>query len=162
VNLTEPAVNPSLGPASNPPTDASTQFDDTYFILSPMNGTTDAYQIGVANDTDSVTQWALGQTYNLADLVVELSPGAQGTWTVFGINDRFDTSNWFDGVTFDTNAFSNLATAPITNPQSYTSLTLGTITAVPEPSSLAIAGSAIAAAGWHVTRKRRTLAAVEA
>jgi len=54
-------------------------------------------------------------------------------------------------------AFSNLAFG---SQPSYNQLTLGTITAtaVPEPGSLVLAGSAIAAFGWYAARKRRTLA----
>jgi hypothetical protein len=162
VNLTEPAVNPSLGPVSNPPDNVTTTFDDTYFLLSSINGTTDAYFVGIGNETDSATTWSLGQALNLADLEVQLSPGAQGTWTVFAINDRFNSTGWFDMVTFESIAFSDLPTAPVTNPQSYTSLTLGTITAVPEPSTLMLAGSAIVAAGWFGWRSRRQPTVVEA
>lgn len=160
--MTNPVVNPSLGPSSTPPDAVTTTLDATYFLLAPMNGTTDAYQVGVGNETAAGTTWSIGQKYNLGDLQVELSPGALGMWTVFAINDRFDTGGWLDSETFNVAAFSNLPTAPSSPANSYTSLTIGTITAVPEPSSFLLAGSAIAAAGWYAARKRRTLAVLEA
>jgi len=157
VGVADPSVNPSLGPASTPPTTTSSLFDDTYFLLSPVNGTVDAISVGIANDTNSSTTWTLGQTYNLADFTVQLSAGAQGTWTLYAINDENNSGSWM-APNGNLTPFGNLPTAA---EGEYTVLAVGTITAVPEPSSLLLAGSAIVAAGWFGWRSRRQPTVVE-
>jgi hypothetical protein len=150
--LTSPTLNPALTEAGEP------LFDDQYTTNIPVNGTVNAYLVGIANDTPVTTTFALGQTYNLGDFAVTLSPDAQGSWALYALNDQSNTGSWASEIGAQT-AFGNLAQA---SAGQYTTLALGTVTAVPEPSGLMLAGSAIVAAGWFGWRSRRQPTVVEA
>lgn len=151
--LTSPLTNPALAVPGDPPL-----FDNAYTTNVPVNGTINAYQVGLANETNAVTTFALGQTYNAADFTVALSPDASGSWSLFVLNDENNTTAWLNAGGTPT-AFGNSAVA---GEGLYTSTQIGTISAVPEPSSLMLAGSAIVVAGWYSWRSRKTPTLVEA
>lgn len=96
------------------------------------NGATAFTAIGFANNGPDVTTWIAGQSYNLANLTFTASGDAQGTWTLYAVNQGSTISNWFDD-------FGNPTTFGNTPSTAGSSLTLGTITAVPEPASLTLA-----------------------
>ena len=155
LSLAEPATNPALSDPGDPPL-----FDNAYILNSAVNGTTDAYQLANSNNTSVTTTFTLGQSYNIGDLTVFLSSGATGSWKLFALNDENNTAAWLNpqgGAT----AFGNLATAGVGQ---YTSTEIGTITAVPEPSTIALLGMSMASAGWYAWRTRRkvTVEIVEA
>jgi PEP-CTERM motif len=146
LSMTEPASNPALTDPGDPPL-----FDTAYVLNSAVNGTTDAYQAANGNNTNVTTTFTLGQSYNIADLTVLLSPGATGSWKLFALNDENNTGAWLNPQGNAT-AFGNLATP---SAGQYTSLEIGTITAVPEPSTIALLGMSVASAGWYAWRSRR-------
>jgi hypothetical protein len=148
--LASPAVNPALTDPGEP------LFDNAYTTNVPVNGTSSAYLVGIGNNSAAVTTFALGQTYNAADFTVELSPDASGSWAIYALNDENNTTSWLNAGGSAT-AFGNAATA---GAGAYTAVQIGTISAVPEPSSLMLAGSAIVAAGWYARRTRRSPALV--
>jgi hypothetical protein len=150
--LVSPTVNPALAAPGEP------LFDNAYTTNVPVNGTTSAYLVGIGNDTSATTTFALGQTYNAADFTVALSPDATGSWAIYALNDENNTTAWLTAGGVAT-AFGN---APIAAEGAYTSVQIGTISAVPEPSSLLLAGSGIVAAGWYARRMRRMPAMIEA
>jgi hypothetical protein len=100
-------------------------------------------------------------SYNLGSVNFTLSANATAgdSWGIYAVQQpsTFIKSYWSDDA-FNPIGFGNWETLP--NPVG--SVQIGTISAVPEPGSLVLAGSALAAAGWYGARKRRTLAAVEA
>lgn len=150
--LISSVTNPALAAPGEP------LFDNAYTTNVPVNDTINAYQVGIANDTNAVTTFALGQTYNAGDFTVSLSPDASGSWSIFVLNDENNTTSWLTAGGAAT-AFGNSAVA---GEGLYTSTQIGTISAVPEPSSLVLAGSAIVATCWYSWRSRRTPALVEA
>ena len=155
LSMTEPASNPALTDPGDPPL-----FDDAYVLNSAVNGTTAAYQVANGNNTNVTTTFNLGQSFNIADLTVLLSPNATGSWKLFALNDENNTGAWLTPQG-NANAFGNLATP---SAGQYTSIEIGTITAVPEPSTIALLGMSVASAGWYAWRSRRkvTIETVEA
>jgi len=140
-----PATNGSL---ANP--DAGT-FDPSGVLFEPANGETAYTAIGFANNTNANTTWASGQQYNLAGISFTASGDASGSWTLYAVNqsdiDFFSTTNYFNSVATPF-PFGNV---PATNGSS---LTLGTITAVPEPASMTLALAA-GTVGLVTLRRRR-------
>ena len=145
--LASPASNGALAD----PGEAS--FDGAYTLNSAVNGTVAAYLTSIGNDTPVSTTFALGQTYNIGYFTVLLSGDATpgSIWDVYALNDEFDTSSWSTPGGVAT-AFGNLAT-PLTG--QYASVQIGTISAVPEPSSFMLTASALVGAGWYGWRSRR-------
>ncbi len=146
-----PAVNPALADPEDPPLFLTGQT-----LGTAANGTTDYTLVSSANQSAAETTFALGQTYNIMDVDISLSPGASGSWSLYAVNDANGFGVWLNNVGSPTN-FGNL---PSVNGDGGTAL-IGTVSAVPEPSSVALAVSAIAAAGWFRWRSRRVPAAVE-
>ena len=111
------------------------------------NGTTTYTAIGFANNSSADTNWSSGQAYNLADLTFTASGDAQGTWTLYAVNQASTVTNWFDDL-------GNPTTFGNTPASAGSSLVLGTITAVPEPGSLTLALAA-GTVGLITLRRRR-------
>jgi len=143
-NKSLPATNGSL---SDP--DAGTFNPGT--LLQPANGQTAYTAVGYANEGPDVTVWASGATFNLADVSFTASPDAQGSWTLYAVSQGNPAvSVWLDdfGAAF---AFGNV---PAVNGSS---LTLGTITAVPEPASATLALAAGTVGLLALRRRKRRI-----
>lgn len=141
-----PAVNPALADPENPP-----QFVPGQTLSVPANGTTDYTLVSSANQSPLETTFALGQTYNIMDVDISLSPGASGSWSLFAVNDLLGFGVWLSSLGTPTN-FGNL---PSLNGDAGTAL-IGTLTAVPEPSSILLAASSVlATCAWLRRRSRR-------
>jgi hypothetical protein len=149
-----PIENPSVATGSAvPPFIGSGTFPE------PINGTTDFTGIVLGysgSASPNVTNWPSGQTHNMATITWSASPDASGTWRIFASNPEDD------GATFPQTTW-NLPNAndrffgnvPFIEGQTST-LQLGTISVVPEPHGLIVAGSAaMAALTGHQLRLRR-------
>lgn len=132
------------------------------FVLAnsgTINGST-GFRSMTINSLDTLATLQGSTSYNLGDLTFTASPDAAGTWNVYAVQqaDPFAKTYWTDAALAD-GQFGNL-------PQSggNSSVLVGTISvnAVPEPSSLMLAASAIVASGWFGWRSRRQPAVVEA
>ena len=113
--------------------DVPTFFNST--LTTATNGTTAYKYVGISNVDATATTFALGQSLNLANLAVTSSAGAAGTWNLYAVNQSPSQSAWLDvtGLGVD---YGNL---PATNG---TSVLVGTVTVVPEPGSMVLAGLA--------------------
>jgi hypothetical protein len=140
-----PAVNPALADPEDPPL-----FSTGQTLNVAANGTTDYTLISSANQSALETTFALGQTYNIMDVDISLSPGATGSWSLYAVNDALGFGVWLNSLGSPTN-FGNL---PSVNGDGGTVL-IGTVSAVPEPSGILLAASALAACGWSRWRSRR-------
>jgi hypothetical protein len=153
-SLSQPLTNPM--PAGS--------LDFTQPILATLansgtiNGLTQYYAMGVSSNDVLQTVNSL-TSYNLGSVGFTASPTASGTWAVYAVQQSgaLARSYWTDGVFSDSN-FGNL---PNTG---NLSVQIGTITAVPEPSTIALLGMSMASAGWYAWRTRRkvTVEIVEA
>jgi hypothetical protein len=145
-------------PATNPMPVGAVEF--TQPVLSTLgsgaviNGSTQYYFMGVSA-TEQFGTVAVGQTYEMGSLALTASPDAQGAWDVYTVqqNSPLLKTYWFDGSALETE-FANLPFG-----QGNTSLQLGTISAVPEPSSVALLGLAGLGAGGYALRRRSRKAA---
>lgn len=102
--------------------------------LSSVNGRTVATPVALFMSETAPQQETTvpqGVVKNLGVLSFVSSPAAAGTWKLFAVNDSFGRSYWTDASATDT----DLALLPATNG---TSLELGTVSIVPEPSMLVI------------------------
>ena len=151
-SFVNPAANPSIPSAS-----AGQPFVGQGTFPQPINGTTDFTSIVLGYSGSSFTTWASGQTYNLATITFSASADASGTWRVYASNPEdnftdFPQTTWNLPNTND-NFFGNV---PFVSGQTST-VQLGTISAVPEPRALTLAGSAAALiGGYSFRRSRRT------
>lgn len=150
------AVNPLVNP-SIPSGSAGQPFVGQGTFPQPINGTRDFTPVVLGYNGTSFTTWASGQTYNLATITFSASANASGTWRVYASNpeDNFvdlPQTTWNLPNANDV-FFGNV---PFVSGQTST-VQLGTISAVPEPRALALAGSAAAlVGGYSVCRSRRT------
>lgn len=140
-----PATNPALTDPEIPLT-----FTPNQNLLVAANGTTLYSSLISSNQSPAVTTFTLGQRYNVADLTVALSPNASGTWNLFAVNNANGIASWANQFGAATD-FGNVARV---NGDAGTTL-IGTVSAVPEPQSFVLAGSAMAAAAWFAWRSRR-------
>ena len=125
---------------SNPTTNSALTVPDTpTFINSTLNtatnGTTAYKYVGISNVDATTTTFALGQSLNLMSLAMSSSAGAAGTWNLYAVNQSPSQSAWLDVTGLGTD-YGNV---PATNG---TSLLVGTVTVVPEPGSMVLAGLA--------------------
>jgi hypothetical protein len=131
---------PTLGTLTNSGTiNGSTQF--TFFGMS-------------ANDEARTVNSSA--SYNLGSVSFNASPNASGTWNVYAVQQQGAIawkSYWTDDTLTDA-PFANPIWQPA--PSGNTSVLVGTITAVPEPSSLALLAAAVASAGWFGWKTRRS------
>jgi hypothetical protein len=146
-----PIDNPSIPAASAGPASVSSGV-----FPQPINGTTAFTSIILSYNGSSVTNWPSGQTHNLASLTWNASPDASGTWRVFASNPDDDGGTLPQTTWNLPNAndrfFGNV---PFIEGQTST-LQLGTISVVPEPHGLIVAGSAaVVALTGHQLRLRR-------
>lgn len=147
-----PATNPALTDPEGPPTLLPNQT-----LSVAANGTTSYSLLASANQSAAVTTFSLGQQFNVADLTIALSGNASGSWNLFAVNNGNGIASWASESGVATN-FGNLARV---NGDGGT-LLIGTVSAVPEPGSLMLAGSAVLVAGWYSWRSRRHPTVVEA
>lgn len=125
-----------------------------------INGQTQFWSIGASANDDVQTVNSLA-TYNLGSVAftasLDATPGS--TWQIHAVQQAgsFIKSYWTDDNFADA-VFGNWPSAPVGN----TSVQIGTISVVPEPSSLMLAASAIMGAGWYGWRSRRNPLVVEA
>lgn len=115
---------------------------DQYYLTSSV-----ATIGGFVNTVDS------NASYNLGVLSVTASVDALGTWNVYAVQQggSFYKTYWTDGGLTDLD-FGNF---PRGANGSNTSLLLGSLSVVPEPSGLALAGTALAGVAWAARRIRR-------
>lgn len=133
----------------------------TLALSGTINGLTEYYLIGMAA-TEVLGSLSGNTSYNLGDLTVNASANAQGTWNVYAVQQggSFYKTYWTNSTLTDVD-FGNLVRGPQgTN----NSILIGTVTAVPEPSTIALLGMSMAIAGWYAWRTRRkvTVEIVEA
>lgn len=145
-----PATNPALTDPEVPLTLLPNQN-----LSVAANGTTLYSFLASANQSAAVTTFALGQSYNVADLTVTMSGNASGTWSLFAVNNANGIASWADQTGTATN-FGNLAK---TNGDAGTVL-VGTVSAVPEPEGFVLAVSAMSVVVWSVIRSRRKMSPV--
>lgn len=153
-SFVNPLVNPSIPAASAVP-----PFVGPGSFSVPINGTTDFTGIVLSYSgtaSPNVTTWTSGQSYNLATLTWNASPNASGTWRVYASNPE-DDGQELPQTTWNLPNASDRFFGNVAFVEGQTStLQLGTITVVPEPHGLIVAGSAaVAALTCHRVRLRR-------
>jgi len=163
-SLTQPAVNPAV--TNNPGTpfiDPDLEFFDFDGNPTTVNGSSFFTTVQIASGLLSNTQTLLGSTsYNMGTLEFTATADAGGTWNLFAINpNELDgEKSWWYTNGLNTVSYGNLTMPGEGSPAN--SLQLGTISVVPEPGGIVLAGSAVVAAGWYSWRSRRRVAVVEA
>lgn len=154
--LANAAVNPAI-PRSGSDIEASNE-SAAFPAGTTINGLNSFQSLAIANLVDATT--LLGSTsYNLGDLQITSSGDASGVWNVFAINlpsADGTKSYWFDAA-FGENNYGNIAVPTTGNT---TSVLLGTVTvtAVPEPGSLALAAFGAGGVLAAMARRRRVRA----
>ena len=122
-----------------------------------VNGSNLFTALSITSSLASQTQTILGSsTRNLGIVTFTASANAAGTWNLYAINPKVDDgerSYWYF-PTLNSTPYGNLL-LPSSGPAN--SILLGTVTvqAVPEPSTISLAGFAVAAAGWTAFRRSR-------
>jgi len=163
-SLTQPAVNPAVtNNPGNPFIDPGVELFDSEGDPLFVNGSDLFTSVSITSGLPSNTQVLSGSTsYNLGTLTFSASGDAQGTWNLFAINpNELDgQKSWWYTNGLNTVSYGNLTMPGAGSPAN--SLQLGTISVVPEPGGVVLAGSAVAAAGWYSWRSRRRVAVVEA
>jgi hypothetical protein len=124
--ISNPAVNPAL-------TVPDTATFINSLLTTPTNGTTAYKYVGISNVDATTTTFALGQTLNMASLSVSSSSTASGVWNLYAVNQSPSQSAWLDVTGLGTD-YGNL---PAING---TSVLLGTVTVIPEPAPMLLAG----------------------
>ncbi len=145
--ITNAATNGAL---TNP--DVPTFINAT--LNTATNGTTAYKYVGISNVDNTTTTFTLGQSLNLANLAISSSAGASGNWNLYAVNQSPSQSAWLD-VTGQGIDYGNL---PATNG---TSVLVGSVSVVPEPQGIVMAGSVIAAGccAWRARRRSKVVAA---
>jgi hypothetical protein len=130
----------------------ASNFQATLASGASINGST-TYQLLSLAATEFLNTAASNSTYNLGTLSLTASGDAQGTWNVYAVQQggNFYKTHWTDGG-FEDIDFGNF---PRGSSGSNTSLLLGIVSVVPEPGTLALAGSALAGVAWVARRIRR-------
>ena len=126
--ISNPAVNPAL-------TVPDTETFSNALLTTATNGTTAYKYVGISNVDATTTTFALGQSLNLASLAVSSSSTASGVWNLYAVNQSPSQSAWLDVTGLGTD-YGNL---PAING---TSLLLGTVSVIPEPGPMLLAGLA--------------------
>lgn len=154
----------TIAAAALPATNAALTDPEVPLTLLPnqtlsvaANGTTSYTFITSANQSAATTTFALGQTYNVADLSISLGANASGTWNLYAVNNANGIASWQNpsGTATD---FGNVAKS---NGDAGTVL-IGTVSAVPEPEGVTLAVSAMSGLVWFVIRSRRKAASAVA
>jgi hypothetical protein len=123
-----------------------------------INGSNLFTSLSITSALSSNTQTIAGSsTVNLGIITFTASADAAGTWNIFAINPNADDgerSYWYTNG-LNSNSYGNLLLPASGQPAA--SILLGTVTvqAVPEPSTISLAGFAVAAAGWTAFRRSR-------
>ena len=126
--ISNPAVNPAL-------TVPDTETFSNALLTTATNGTTAYKYVGISNVDATTTTFALGQSLNLASLAVSSSSTASGVWNLYAVNQSSSQSAWLD----DTGLGTDYGNLPAING---TSLLLGTVSVIPEPGPMLLAGLA--------------------
>jgi hypothetical protein len=151
-SLLVPSANPILSGTLGGNIDFTAPTVGTLANSGTINGSTQFTFFGMSANDEFRTVNA-STTYNLAALSFLASPTASGTWNVYAVQQQGPTawkSYWTDENLTDT-PFGNWPSSPVGN----TAVLVGTITAVPEPSTIALLGMSVASAGWYAWRSRR-------
>lgn len=160
-SLTQPATNPAVTTSPGTPViDPDLQMFDAEFNPLLVNGTDLFTSVSITSSSSTQTQTLFGSTsYNLGTLTFSASGDAAGTWNLYAINpNQLDgEKSWWYTNGLNTISYGNLL-SPSSGPAN--SIQLGTISAVPEPSSLMLTASALVGAGWYGWRSRRNPLAV--
>lgn len=149
--LAQPATSPMPVGA----VDLSGPLAGTTFGNASINGTASFSQI-VATATETVGTVASAASYNMGTVGVTASANALGTWNMYAIQQGGTAyqSYWTNASLTDTD-FGNLPRGASTSVSG--SLLVGTVTvsAVPEPGVVALAGSVGAVVAYVASRWRR-------
>jgi hypothetical protein len=145
------ALQPSSSPVLTSGTIA-TFFDNQAILPTAINGTTAYTVASLGNDVEPEQgdTIAASQTRNLVTLQVQASANADGRWKLYAVN-ALDSGNpvsaWQQVNSSTDFAFGNL-------PAATTSLEIAVI-AVPEPSTVALAGIAMLLGTGRLAHRRR-------
>jgi hypothetical protein len=156
--LFQPAINPAVA--------GELEFiqPDQVLLLSGsavINGS-DSFRSMSINSTDTLATLQGSTSYNLGSLSFSATPDAVGTWNVYAVQQGPGFEKTYS--TLFNEGFSDAYFGNLLPSAGNSSVLIGTIsvTAVPEPSSLVLAGSALMAAGWFGWRWRRQPTVVDA
>jgi len=155
--LTNPVVNPILNDVTG--FDFAQPKMLTLASSGTINGLTNFIGMG-ATAVDDIPLLSANTQYGVGSVSFSASADAQGSWTVFAVQQQGGSlkTYWIDEFNQD-RPFENI---PFASGGNY-AIPIGTISVVPEPSSLVLAASAVvAAAGFGWRRRRRNLVMLEA
>jgi len=155
-SLTNPVVNPILNDTSG----ADLSQPRMYLLGSSAVINSLTTYIGMGGTiTEDYPTLSPTTSYGIASVGFSVSGGVPGdTWTVYAVQQQGSTllKTYWIGDNGD-EPFQNI---PFASGGNY-AIAVGSISVVPEPSTLLLAGPAIIAGGWYLSRKRRSLAAVQ-
>jgi hypothetical protein len=145
--VVSPATNPSITTPSPVGQPVAGNFG------APINGTTAYTGINISYDAAQTTTWASGQTYNLATLTFSASGDAFGTWMLYASNPADD--EFFPQTSWLTNGAQDRFFGNVPFNENAATLLLGTISVVPEPSTILLAALGVLCLGAHSHRRWR-------